>query len=132
VSGAVLDLEHAPGYGPAGLAYVLLRTVVGFGLVLTFIGFGARYLGSRPRGLGWASRGVLPFYVIHHPVIVVVAVWAVGLPLTLWPKFGLIVAVSLVLSLAVYQAIVIARGWLAAAARRDAEPPPASIAELNP
>lgn len=124
VSGTVLDLEHAPGYGATGLAYVALRTTIGFALVCVFIGFAARHLTMRPRALGWASRAVLPFYVIHHPVIVVVAAWAVALPLGMWPKLGLICVVSLVLTVGVYELLVRGSGLLSRSARRGRRAPP--------
>ena len=104
-SGGVLDLEHDPGFGPVGLGYVALRTAVGYGLTLAFIGVAAQYLVIRPRLLRWASDAVLPFYVIHHPVLVVVAAWAVTLPVGLWPKFGLIVALGLAGTLVIYEAL---------------------------
>lgn len=103
LSGSALDLEHAPGLGPTGLAYVALRVATGWAMVLVFIGFAARHLTVRPRALGWASRAVLPFYVLHHPVIVVVAVWVLSLQMPLWPAFGLICAISLPLTLAIYE-----------------------------
>ena len=133
LGGGVLDLEHAPGYGPGGLAYVALRTVAGFGMVLVFVGFAARYLTARPRGLGWASRAVLPFYVIHHPVVVVVAAWAVQFPLGLWTTFAIICAISLVLTLAVYQAGLLLASMLRRGHRgRDRQPPALAAPGVRP
>lgn len=94
-----LELEHDPGFSFIGLAYVGWRTILGWVMVLALIGFGSVYLTARPAFLSWASPRVLPFYVIHHPVVVVVAAVAVGMGWGLWPTFGVILAVSLTVTL---------------------------------
>ncbi len=104
--GSPLDLEHARGFAPIGLAYVAWRTVLSWLMVVSLIGFASTYLVARPRVLAWASRLVLPFYVLHHPVVVVVAALAVGLGIGMWAKFGLILLVSLAITLALSAAIV--------------------------
>ena len=91
---AALDLEHAPGYTLVGLAYVAWRSALGWVMTLVFVGAAATYLTARPRFLGWASAMVLPFYVLHHPITVVVAALVVPLSLGLWVKYGLIVLVA--------------------------------------
>ena len=95
-----LELEHDPGFSLIGLAYISWRTVVGWLMVLVLIGFGSVYLTARPAVLSWASPRVLPFYVIHHPVVVVVAAALVGVGWGLWATFGAILAVSLAVTLA--------------------------------
>jgi hypothetical protein len=93
--GSPLDLEHVRDFAPLGLAYITWRTALSFLMVMSLIGFGSTYLVARPRFLGWANRLVLPFYVLHHPVVVLVAVLVVGTGLGLWAKFGLILLISL-------------------------------------
>lgn len=92
--GSPLNLEHAPGFTPAGLAYVAWRTALGWVMALVFVGVAAAYFNARPRFLGWASEMVLPFYILHHPVTVVVAAVVVGLSAGLWVKFGVILLVA--------------------------------------
>jgi surface polysaccharide O-acyltransferase-like enzyme len=98
--GSPLDLEHAHDYAPIGLAYVTWRTALGFVMVVSLIGFASTFLVARPRFLGWANRLVLPFYVLHHPVVVLVAALVVGTGLGLWAKFGLVLLISLAGTLA--------------------------------
>jgi hypothetical protein len=94
VFGSPVDIEHAPGFAVGGLAYVAWRTVLAWVMTLVFVGLAATYFTARPRFLGWASAMVLPFYVFHHPVTVVVAALVVPLSLGLYLKFGLIVLVA--------------------------------------
>lgn len=103
--GSPLDLEHQPGFGLAGLAYITWRTALGWLMVLSLVGFGSTFLRARPRFLGWASRIVLPFYVLHHPVVVLVAALVVGLSMGMWAKFGLIVGTSLAGTLLLCEAV---------------------------
>jgi hypothetical protein len=95
LSGALWDLEGSPRLGLATLGYVTLRTGVAVGLVGGCLWIGARWFTAQPGILRWASRAILPFYVIHHPVIVVVAALVVPWGIDLWLKFGLIAALSL-------------------------------------
>ncbi len=104
--GSPLDLEHAPTYGPIGLAYVAWRTALAWLMVVSLIGFASAYLVARPGVLTWASRLVLPFYVLHHPVVVLVAALLVGLGIGLWATFGLILLVSLAITLGLSVAMV--------------------------
>ncbi|HEY7738476.1 MAG TPA: acyltransferase family protein [Candidatus Limnocylindria bacterium] len=92
--GSPVDIEHAPGFTLLGLAYVAWRSALAWIMTLVLVGLAATYFTARPRFLGWASSMVLPFYVLHHPVTVVVAAWAITLPLGLWAKFGVILLVA--------------------------------------
>jgi hypothetical protein len=92
--GSPVDIEHAPGFTAGGMAYVAWRTALAWVMTLVFVGLAATYFTARPRFLGWASGMVLPFYVLHHPVTVVVAALVVPLSLGLYMKFGLIVLVA--------------------------------------
>jgi glucan biosynthesis protein C len=103
-----IDLEHAPGLTAGGLAYVGWRTTLGWVMTLIVVGVAATYFTARPRFLAWASHLVLPFYVLHHPVTVVVAAIVVGLSVGLWVKFGLILLVAGATTLALCVALEMA------------------------
>jgi hypothetical protein len=105
VVGSPLDIEHAPGLSAGGLAYVLWRAAMGWVTTLVCIGLAATYFTSRPRFLRWASGMVLPFYVLHHPVIVGVAAVVVGLSAGLWVKFALILVIAGALTIALCEAL---------------------------
>jgi hypothetical protein len=92
--GSPVDIEHAPGFTVGGLGYVAWRTALAWVMTLVLVGVAATYFTARPRFLGWASSMVLPFYVIHHPVTVVVAAVVITLPLSLYAKFGLVLLVA--------------------------------------
>jgi hypothetical protein len=113
LAGLTISLEHAPGFTLAGMAYVIWRTALGWVMTLVFVGLAATYFTARPRFLGWASAMVLPFYVIHHPVTVLVAALVVPLELGMYVKFGLIVLVAGTVTVALCAALDLATAALA-------------------
>lgn len=121
--GSPLDLEHDPTYGPIGLAYITWRTALCWVMVVSLVGFASVYLRPRPRFLAWASGLVLPFYVLHHPVVVLVAALVVGMGIGLWAKFGLILLLSLAGTLLLCAVVM---RWPAALARRSGPLRPAA------
>jgi Acyltransferase family len=128
--GSPIDLEHAPGLTAGGLAYVGWRTTLGWVMTLIVVGVAATYFTARPRFLAWASHMVLPFYVLHHPVTVVVAAIVVGLSAGLWVKFGLILLLAGATTLALCVALDMA-GKAVRRRRSRGEPAPAMPAEAQ-
>lgn len=98
--GPGLTLESEPAFDLASLGYIALRTAVGACWVVVAIAIGRRWFDVQPERAREASRLVLPFYVLHHPIVVVMA--AVVVPLA-WPvalSFTAILALSGILTLA--------------------------------
>jgi hypothetical protein len=121
--GSPVDIEHAPGFSVGGLAYVAWRTALAWVMTLVFVGLAATYFTARPRFLGWASAMVLPFYVLHHPVTVLVAALVVPLSLGLYVKFGIIVLVAGAATVAMCVALDLATAALSGRWGRDAPAP---------
>jgi hypothetical protein len=133
--GSPVDIEHAPGFTVGGMAYVAWRTALAWVMTLVFVGLAATYFTARPRFLGWASGMVLPFYVLHHPVTVLVAAMVVPLSLGIYLKFGIIVLVAGGATLALCLALDLATAALSDRLRRDATvpvPPGEPAAESTP
>jgi hypothetical protein len=121
--GSPVDIEHQPGFTVGGLAYVVWRTALAWIMTLVFVGLAATYFTARPRFLGWASAMVLPFYVLHHPVTVLVAALVVPLSLGLYLKFGLIVLIAGTATVALCIALDLATAALSGRRRGDAPVP---------
>jgi len=127
--GSPIDIEHAPGFTAGGLAYVAWRTALGWVMTLVFVGVAATYFTARPRFLGWASAMVLPFYVIHHPVTVVVAAMVITLPVGLYVKFGLVLLVAGTATVALCIALDLATSALGARLGRASRVVPVAAGE---
>jgi hypothetical protein len=106
-----LFLLLAPGHLPpdgrtppaAHLAYGALWALMIWSWMLAVLNLGIRRLNFGSRATAYLADSILPFYILHHPVVVVVTSAVVGLPLGAWPEFLLVVAVSLSVTLAVYE-----------------------------
>jgi len=96
---------------PVGVraAFALFWTldVWAWNLVVLFAGI--RFLNFPNRVMSYAQESVLPFYVIHHPVVITLASFIVTWQLGVWPKFLLIVLAAYAITLAIYEVGV--RRW---------------------
>ena len=113
--------EPFTGMDPPSLAFRLLKSVAGWLWVVAIFGF-ARTRSGRPRGwpapaapgrpgrLGrlaaYANEAVLPFYVLHETVVVVVAYAVLGWPVGGAVQYCLIALLSLAATLLVYDLAV--------------------------
>jgi glucans biosynthesis protein C len=61
---------------------------------------------SRMRAAGYVRGAVLPWYVLHQPVVVAVAFYVVRLPLGPLAKYAVICAASVAITLVVYDLLV--------------------------
>jgi protein-S-isoprenylcysteine O-methyltransferase Ste14 len=104
-SGLGFELERSPGYDLAGLGYIGLRTAAGWCWIVVALSMASRWLDRRPAAARTASGLVLPFYVLHHPIVVAVAAvvvpWTAGVAVEFLIILGVSLAVTLVACLAV-------------------------------
>lgn len=73
---------------------------------------GMRFLDFTNKWLVYSQEAVLPFFVLHQPVIIVVAYFVVQWNLGILPKLVTVVAGSLLLTLALYEFVIRRVGFL--------------------
>jgi len=102
----VLGYDPAPGAEPLSLQYVLFQVIWGlasFGSIVFLLSLGARYLNFNNRILAYANEAVLPFYILHQTIILIVGYpvirWSVGI----LPKFLIIAVASFAAIMALYE-----------------------------
>jgi peptidoglycan/LPS O-acetylase OafA/YrhL len=71
--------------------------------ILTIVGYGFRYLNVNRRVLAYANEAVLPFYVLHQPLILLVGYFIIPLPLPILVKYVMIAVVALGMALGLYE-----------------------------
>jgi peptidoglycan/LPS O-acetylase OafA/YrhL len=74
--------------------------------VLAILGFGTRRLDFNKPILSYANEAVLPFYILHHPVLLSVGYFVVQWTIPAALKFAIIDAVSFVIIMALYEIAV--------------------------
>ncbi len=86
--------------------FTLIMTLVGL-LILTYIlaafGYGMRYLTVKNRFLTYANEAVLPIYILHQPVILILGFFIIPLPLPILAKYLLIMPLAFVITLGMYE-----------------------------
>jgi hypothetical protein len=93
--------SQAPGV-MLGL-YALLLSVYIWSWLHAVLYLGIRWLDFPSRVQHYAQESVLPVYVIHHPLVLVIASFVVTWNLGVWPKFLIILTAVAVLTLAIYE-----------------------------
>ena len=106
VSGLIATWETHPAYTPGYLFYQALRSLHTWGWMLLLLNIGVRWLDFEPRWLPHANEAALPFYVLHHPVVVALAFSMLPWGVSLWIKHGLLVAGAFTVTLAVYEVAI--------------------------
>jgi hypothetical protein len=71
--------------------------------VLAILGFGMKHLNFNKPILSYANEAVLPFYILHHPVLLSVGYFVVQWAIPDALKFVVIDAVSFLIIMALYE-----------------------------
>lgn len=83
-----------------------LRGIIGWCWVIGILGLADRVLNFDNRALARLSEAVLPFYILHHTVMYIVGYYVIQWNLGVGWKWITITAVSLAITLAIYEFLV--------------------------
>jgi peptidoglycan/LPS O-acetylase OafA/YrhL len=101
-----LGYNTSPGAEPFSLRFVLFQVIwslASFGSVVFMLGLGARYLNFNNRALNYANEAVLPFYLFHQTIILVVGYFVIRWNMGILPKFLIVTALSFLAIMALYE-----------------------------
>ncbi|MBI3782869.1 MAG: DUF2147 domain-containing protein [Deltaproteobacteria bacterium] len=88
-------------------AVILAHTAIaGWCFVIAFLGWARRMLSFTTPALRYLTESAFPVYVLHQSAIVIPGYFLIQLPLGLWTKFVLLLAVSSALTLTIYHLLV--------------------------
>lgn len=97
-------LRPPPGPGSARwVGFEALSAVAGLCIVAALLGHGARLLATRERGIDYARDSAMPVYVLHQPIILLLALPVVALPAGVPVKLGLLLGASSAATIGAYQ-----------------------------
>jgi len=83
--------------------YLLVRATNAWSWLLTFLGFASYYLNFSNRFLKYANTAVLPFYILHQTVIVVVGYFIKDWRWAVFPKYLFLATTSFILIVLMYE-----------------------------
>jgi glucan biosynthesis protein C len=90
---------------PRFVGPVFQETLSSWCFILTILGLGMKYLTASGRFLRYATEAVLPFYMLHQPIILLIAFWVVQLQIHILVKYLIIVILSFAGIMLLYEGI---------------------------
>ncbi len=94
------------GWNPGLAGYVLIMTLamlMAWSYILAILGFGMRYLTFSRPSLAYANEAVLPFYMLHQPVILLIGYFVIPLALPIFSKYLIIATLAFGVTIALYE-----------------------------
>lgn len=83
------------GYHPYKILDWIFYSILGWSLVILLIGLGSKYLNVNNKARKFLNELVLPFYILHQTVIIVIGYYMVQLSYSIFTKYVIIVVSSL-------------------------------------
>ena len=74
--------------------------------IMAILGFGSRYLNFNNRFLGYTNEAVLPFYILHQTIILIIGFFVVQWSMGIAPKYFIITTSSFIAIMAIYELLV--------------------------
>ncbi len=108
-AGVLSSWDAITTYTPGYVLYQLLRSMTTWSLMVFILYFGMRFLNRQNRVIDYANDAILPFYVFHHPVVVVIAFYTISWDISLGLKFFLVTSAALIVTLLIYDLLI--RRW---------------------
>jgi acyltransferase-like protein len=105
-AGVLGSWENISSYTVGYVLYQTLRSIVTWSWMIFVLYFGMRILNFGNKVIDYTNEAVLPFYVLHHPVIVVIAFFSIPLDINLGIKFLFVSTAALIATLVVYDLLI--------------------------
>lgn len=105
-AGVLSSWEHISNYSVGYILYQLLRSIITWSWMIFVLYFGARFLNFSNKVIDYANEAVLPFYVLHHPVIVVIAFFTLRWDINIGVKFLIVSTAALIATLVLYDLFI--------------------------
>jgi len=104
----VLEFDPSPGHG-FSLLYAVWQTlwsIISWSSVVFILSLGAKYLNFTNKTLVYSNEAVLPFFIFHQTIILIVGWFVIQWDMSNLLKFLIITAISFPLILVLYEVFV--------------------------
>jgi hypothetical protein len=88
------------------LGIEIFLTLRSWFFIIAILGFGSRYLNFNNRFLRYANEAVLPFYILHQTIILIIGFFVLQWSMGITPKYLIISSTSFVAIIAIYELLV--------------------------
>jgi glucans biosynthesis protein C len=86
-------------------ADALVATVFTWLALMTFLGYGRRYLSFCNPLLRWARDASYPIYILHQTVIIAIGYWVIQQPWNPWTKYAAVLLGTMAICVVLYEGI---------------------------
>jgi hypothetical protein len=90
----------------AAWTWGILAPIRSWLLIIAILGFGSRYLNFNNRFLGYANEAVLPFYILHQTVILIIGFFVIQWSMGITSKYFTIATTSFLVVMAIYEFLI--------------------------
>lgn len=97
-----MAVEHYPHH----LFFLSMATLNSWSLILLLLGIGIRWLDVPHQYISTATQATLPFYLLHHPPVVVIGFFVTQWSIPIGFKFLILTFGSLIVTLILYEFLV--------------------------
>lgn len=105
----VLGYDPIPGHEPSSFIYVLYQivwSIASWSAVVFMLSLGAKYLNFNHKILAHGTEAVLPFYLFHQTIILIVGFFVIRWNMGIMPKLLFVTMISFPLILVLYELLV--------------------------
>jgi hypothetical protein len=105
-----LSMRYNPMSGEAFsrtfVIFQIVWSIASWSWIIFILSMGARYLNFSNKVLSYANEAVLPFYILHQTVILLVGWFIIPLDLSILVKYLIIATGSFVIIMALYELLI--------------------------
>jgi glucans biosynthesis protein C len=106
IGALVLVLSYVVFGGGGFFLAADLRALISWTAIMAILGVGARYLNRSGKNIRYANDAVLPFYILHQPVILSIGFFVVQWSLPIAAKYFIIAVSSFAAIMLLYELVV--------------------------
>ena len=105
-AGVLSSWDSISTYSVGYILYQLFRSIVTWSWMIFVLYFGMRFLNFSDTVIDHANEAVLPFYILHYPVIVVIAFLTLAWNINMGVKFLFVSTVALIATLVLFDLFI--------------------------
>ncbi len=101
-TGVLSSWDNSSSYSAGYVMYQLLRSTFTWSWMLIVLSFGMHFLNVSNIVIDYCNEAILPFYVLHYPVIVVIAFFTLSWNINMGMEFLIDTTIALIATLVLY------------------------------
>ena len=99
--------ERVPplGYSPANILFTCLRCFTTWFWILAILGYARKFLSFTNRFLKYGNEAVLPFYILHQTIIIIIGYFVIQWDINVYLKYLIVATLSFATIMLLYEGI---------------------------